>query len=114
MTISERIFAIMSEKKLKQKDLAEYTGISTSAVSDWRKKGTNPSVDKIIKICEFLNVSSHYLLTGEDTDNFIDKKVLSAFHQLNEDNQDIIIGKIKELLKEQKYDESVAADNKFN
>lgn len=114
MTVSERIFAIMEDKKLKQKDLAEYTGISSSAVSDWRKKGTNPSVDKIIKICEFLNVSSHYLLTGEDTDNFVDKKVLSAFHQLNEDNQDIIIGKMKELLKEQKYDVSVTTDSELN
>ncbi len=36
-------------------------------------------------------------------------KWLNAFRQLNEDNKDIIMGKIKEYLKEQRF-ESVAAD----
>lgn len=37
-------------------------------------------------------------------------KLISVFQQLNEDNRDIIIGKAKELLKEQRYEDSVAAE----
>lgn len=38
MTISQRIFEELKKQNKKQKDLAEYIGISTSAVSDWKKK----------------------------------------------------------------------------
>lgn len=66
MTISQRIFALLREKKLSQKDLSAYTGISPAAISSWKSKGTNPSSDKIVKISEFLNVDVYYLLTGEN------------------------------------------------
>ena len=38
MTISQRIFSILKEKKKKQKELSAYTGISEAAISDWKKK----------------------------------------------------------------------------
>lgn len=66
MTISERIFALLKTKHLSQKELSEYTGLSPAAISSWKANGTNPSADKIIKICEFLEVDPYYLLTGEN------------------------------------------------
>lgn len=69
MTISQRIFVIMEEKHLKQSDLADYIGISNSSVSDWKKKGSIPSADKIAKISEFLDVSIDYLLGKADNPN---------------------------------------------
>lgn len=62
MTISQRIFNIMESKNLKQRDLANYIGVANSSVSDWKNKGSTPSADKIVKISEFLNVSTDYLL----------------------------------------------------
>lgn len=41
------------------------------------------------------------------------QKMLSAFEMLNEDNKDIIIGETKKYLKEQRYEESVAADEQL-
>ncbi len=67
MTISQRIFEQLKAKHITQKQLAEYTGISTAAISSWKKYKTNPTSDKIPKICEFLNVSYEYLLTGYDS-----------------------------------------------
>jgi transcriptional regulator with XRE-family HTH domain len=52
----------MAQKNIKQKDLVKYAGISTSAISDWKKRGTNPSVDKIGLIADCLGVSVNYLL----------------------------------------------------
>ena len=48
MLISERIYQYMEEKKITQKEFADRTGIAQSTVSDWRRKGTNPSADKIM------------------------------------------------------------------
>lgn len=63
-------------------------------------------MDTIIKLANYFNVSTDYLLCQIDEQ---DEKALISFRQLSIDNKDIIIGKTKELLKEQKY-ESVAAE----
>lgn len=44
------------------------------------------------------------------SENQDDKKMITSFRKLNDDNKDIIIGKIKELIKEQCYEESVTTD----
>jgi len=62
MIISERIFKIMREKKINQLDLSNKTGISQSTISDWKRKKTNPSADKIMIICAALDVSPEDLL----------------------------------------------------
>lgn len=66
MTISERIFELLKEKKMSQKMFSEATGISQSSISDWKKKKTNPVSDKILIICEVLEVSPEELLSGTE------------------------------------------------
>lgn len=66
MTISERIFMLLKQKDLKQKDLAAYTGISTSAISAWNKNKTNPAAESLSTIADFLGVSLDFLLTGSE------------------------------------------------
>ena len=62
MTISERIFKIMGEKKITQLELAKNTGIGQSTISDWKTKKTNPSADKIMILCATLEVTPEDLL----------------------------------------------------
>jgi hypothetical protein len=69
--------------------------------------GFVPHVDVIIKLSEHFNVSTDYLLCRVDKQS---KKMFSTFKRLGEDNRDILIGKSKELLLNQRYDSSVAAD----
>ena len=64
MTISEKIFRILDEEKMSQKEFSARTGIPQSTISDWRKKNTNPSSDKILIICEVLGVTPYELLSG--------------------------------------------------
>ena len=68
MLISERIYKIMEEKKISQLEFAKRTGISQSTVSDWRRKGTNPSADKIMIICDVLGVNPYDLLVGTENE----------------------------------------------
>ena len=66
MTISERIFERLEQMSMSQKEFSEKTGIKQSAISEWKKKKTNPSSEKIMPICEALSVTPEWLLSGVD------------------------------------------------
>ena len=66
MTISERIFERLRQLSMTQKEFAESSGIQQSTISEWKKKKTNPSSDKILAICKTLDVSPEWLLSGVD------------------------------------------------
>ena len=78
MIISERIFKIMDERGMTQIEFSRKTGISQSTISDWKRKKTNPAADKIMVICDALNVSPYDVL--QDTvkqNNKSDYRVVS-------------------------------------
>lgn len=64
MTIGERVFYHLKEKKMTQKAFSDMTGIATTTISDWKKKNTNPSSDKILPICKALDLTPEELLSG--------------------------------------------------
>ena len=67
MTIRDRIFARISELEITQKEFAKRTGIPETTVSDWKKKKTNPTAEKILIICKVLDVTPEWLLSGVET-----------------------------------------------
>ena len=68
MTISERIFERLIQISMTQKEFSEKTGIKQSAISEWKKKKSNPSSDKIMIICSVLDVTQEWLLSGVDAE----------------------------------------------
>lgn len=64
MTISQRLFEIMKEKDISVGQLSRLTGISRQTIYDWQKKNTNPGADKIMVICEALQIVPEELLIG--------------------------------------------------
>lgn len=73
MIISEKIFHILNQKGISQKAFSEKTGISQSTISDWKRKGTNPSADKIMIICDALDISVYDLLN--ETEGISERKL---------------------------------------
>lgn len=72
-TMGERIKKAREEKKLYQADLAAMIGVKSAAViSNWEKDLNKPDADKMVRLCESLNISLSYLLDyyGEDTVTF--------------------------------------------
>ena len=61
-TISDRIFDLLETKKMTQKSFSEQTGISQTTISEWKSKRTNPTSEKIMPICQVLNVTPEYLI----------------------------------------------------
>lgn len=85
------------------------TGISQSTISDWKHKKTNPAVDKIMIICDVLNVSPYDLLSGTENKNYrqleyimVDKAtedytLLNEFRNLNPSDKDRLLGYLQAL-----------------
>ena len=66
MTISERIFELLEQRGMSQKEFSEKTGIAQSSISDWKRKKANHVSEKILIICNVLDVMPYELLGGTD------------------------------------------------
>lgn len=98
MIISERIFKLIKDKNMTQAEFGKRAGIATSTISEWKKKKTNPSADKIMDICAALEVTSEELLTGRGIDKEsgfaelerkdrmtpVDWQIINDFHGMKE------------------------------
>lgn len=65
MTIIERILDCLEKQNKKMSELCTFIGIGTSTMATWKTRNTDPSAKYISRICDFLNVSVDWLLTGE-------------------------------------------------
>ena len=106
--ISEKIFELILRNGMTQKEFSEETGISQSTISDWKRKGTNPSADKILKICEVLKVTPYELLGENETErnagnpemsagNVTEKIILEGFRNLSDRKKERILGYLAAL-----------------
>ena len=66
MTISERIFSLLEERGMSQKEFSDRTGIAQSTISDWKRKKTDPVSEKILIICKVLDVTPYELLNATE------------------------------------------------
>ena len=62
----QKIEQEIGKRKINLNQLAKGAGIPQSGTSRW-KKGTMPSCEALIKICQYLNVSADYLLDLDET-----------------------------------------------
>lgn len=95
MTISERIYALLRERNLTPAELSDKTGIARSTISDWRTKKTNPAADKIMAICEALEVTPSELLTGKTEEE--ERKFLSIYHGLTQKQRNRVLTYMERL-----------------
>ena len=69
MLISERIFELIKERGMSQKEFSIKTGIPQSTISDWKGKRINPSADKILIICRVLEAEPYDILSDTAPDD---------------------------------------------
>lgn len=94
--ISKKIFELLETKKISQKEFSERTGISQSTISDWKRKNTNPTADKLMVICDALQISVYellsdtrgkklrqldYVIVEKDSEDY---RILERYHKLGE------------------------------
>ena len=93
MTVSERIIKVLKERNMTQAEFAKQVGIATSTISEWKKKKTNPTVEKIMDICNVLQITPEQLLTGKGIED--EEEIAAASPESKFTPGDDIIGKRK-------------------
>ena len=107
MTISQRIFYLFKTQGKKQKELSKCTGISTSTISAWNKRGTDPA-EYISTIADFFEVSTDYLLTGKEKESSSpqlsddQQRLLQMYSMLSDMEKGEILGELKAITKNRK------------
>ncbi|MEF9966907.1 MAG: helix-turn-helix transcriptional regulator [Longicatena sp.] len=75
----ERLKEIRKTNKLNQTELAKGIGVTNQTVSNWENSNIAPSVEMVIKIADFFQVSTDFLL-DRNQDLNIGVKGLSLEH----------------------------------
>lgn len=96
MTFSDRLDLLLTEKKETRTHLAEIIGITNQSFSDWKKRGTIPSADIVLKIANYFSVSIDWLVTGKETDGLTheDTDFIFKLRQLSEKDKNTVLGLI--------------------
>ena len=121
MIISERIIKVLKERNMTQAEFAKQVGISisTSTISEWKKRKTNPTADKIMDICNVLQITPEQLLTGkgiEDEEEIAaaspeskftpgDVQMIEDYHNLKEEQQKRLMAYMEALKKIESLEE---------
>lgn len=114
--ISKRLKKAMALRNMKQVDLVNATGIGKSSISTYLSGNYEPKQRNVYKIAKALNVSELWLI-GEDVPmeaeeknyplpdkNEIDAKLVNiGFNLLDDTDKGIIIGEIRNMLRNEKY-----------
>lgn len=101
---------------LSQKQLAKILNVSPSAIALWEVNKRCPSLESLVMLADYFNVSMDFFFTlDRKNTNFIPleikihsekcKNMIEYFENMNEESQDIIIGKSRELLRQQRLEE---------
>lgn len=101
MSFYERLEKLCAQKKLKpqSEEILKVAGVSSPAVSGWKTKGSKPSIDVILRLAQFFDVTTDYLLglseekkpaeQNTETENFSEqeKSLLRLFRGTTEEGR---------------------------
>lgn len=89
----DRLEKVLKDKGISKTELAEKNGIRRPTISDWKKNGAVPSGDVCLKIARYLGVSAEWLISGEETKDYIpaeEKKRLAMLRELTPEQRHTI------------------------
>lgn len=104
MNVIERIDEIMEKQNLTDYQLSKISGLSTSTISNMRKRNTIPSIATLEYICDALHITLSQFFADDQTELYPvtpnQKKVLDYYILLSENQQNLIL----EIMKNMKHD----------
>ncbi len=72
--------------KLKQAELAQYLGLSVTAVSQWENGSTCPELPRLLQVAQLVNKPLAWFFTEDDNDSPVDDEdyLIATYRALNE------------------------------
>lgn len=65
----DRIDQLLKLKKLNRVDLSKALNIPANSIAQWKQRGSVPNALTAVKIANYLNTSTEYLVMGEEKAN---------------------------------------------
>lgn len=98
--IGKRIKDIRKNKNKTQEKLAEFLDVSTVYVSRIERGTTKVNLETLIKICEFLNISPSYILTGSicSSDDYLRNEITEMLVGCSPEKIRLIVDVIKPIV----------------
>lgn len=93
--IGDRIKELRCELGLSQTQLASKIGVSKQCISNWENENIIPSVEMIIALCRYFNVSPDFILEFSD-------RIRIDVSDLNEDERSLVLQIVHQFSKERK------------
>ena len=95
---SKRVFELRKQRGLKQKELGEAVGLSYKSISTIESGTNSTTIEKLVALADFFQVSTDYLLGKETSFAQIEQSGFAAFQKLKPEYQEYICKQIDQLL----------------
>jgi transcriptional regulator with XRE-family HTH domain len=101
---------LLQEKGIKPYRVHKETGVAQSTLSDWKTKGRLPSVENLVKIAQYLDVSVEKLIgqenkkpvtNSDDGLNSLEAEFIKLLRQVKEEQRPLLFAMIEAALKTQ-------------
>lgn len=115
MKIGSTIKNLRKQNHLTQYQLAKELQMSRTTITNYENDYSSPDLDTLVALANYFHVSTDYLLSNQSAPNMatIPEKAIGPadreqlrfwhyFNRLNMENQDLIIGNMIQMFKEQK------------
>ena len=101
--VASRVVTILDERGVTRQEACKQAGLYRGTITTW-ENGNMPSVEKIVKISNYLNRSVQWLLTGEDEIGLSENEqlLLDRFRLLDFRDQSDILGIVQMKLENAK------------
>lgn len=97
MTLGERLQFLLAERDLKQNKFAKENHMSATTFNGYVKGNRQPDYDTLIKIAEYFDVSTDYLLGVTEFPHRLDlpltvkeQNFMGVYRNLNQEKQDLL------------------------
>ena len=77
MSIVDRITMLQEERNLTNKDVELGAGLANASISQWKKGKGKPSLDNIIKVATYFEVTTDFLLCLSDNRGYNPRRKIS-------------------------------------
>lgn len=122
MEIAHIIASLRTANHMSQRELASALNVSAGVIGSWETGVSRPGFENCIALADYFKISTDVLFEKDRTLAPEDykplqmpqdlKKIVAIFTDLNEDNRDILIGRGREMLKEQRLEEKSVVPEK--
>ena len=101
-----RIFELRKERGISQREAAKIFGVSQGTFNNWENSNTQPSIEQLISIARFFEVSVDYLIGNADDVGVINlistltpeqREVISLFSALSESARNATLTVLRQM-----------------